>query len=118
MVHPFEVPGLPSIPHTRHPGDKRPRDPDVVPSDGSIEAAAVDKSGDVDNLIEAFNEMMRTARPGTRPAAWLRAAQSAEGADYLSLFDGQNGSINRAAALFGLEGLPAVDLNALHPVNL
>ena len=116
MVHPFEVPGLPPIP--RHSGDKRPRDPSDIPSDGCNEATAKGKGGSVDDLIEAFNEMMRTARPGTRPAAWLRAAQSAEGADYLSLFDGENNSINRAAAIFNLVGLPAVDLNALYPVNL
>ena len=65
------------------------------------------------------DEIMRTARPGQHPAAWLRAAQSAEGADYVSLFDGDKGSINKAAALFQYVGLPPVDnRNALYPVNL
>ena len=62
--------------------------------------------------------MMRTARPGEHPAAWLHAAQSTEGADYLFLFNGNNGSINSAASIFGLDGLLPVDLNAQDPVNL
>ena len=113
MVHPFVVPGS-AAPPTAKVG-KRPRDP-VVPIVGHDEAET--SKGDVDDLIEAFNEVMRTARPGERPAAWLRATQSAEGADYLSLFDGCNGNINTAATIFGLKGMPPVDLNAQHPVNL
>jgi len=117
MVHPFVVPGsVPPPPPAAKANGKRPRDPVAVPSVGHDEAEA--EAGDIDDLIEAFNEVMRTARPGERPAAWLRAAQSAAGADYLSLFDGDKGNINRAASTFGLDGLPPVDLNALYPVNL
>ena len=90
-----------------------------MPSDGHDEANAAGEETPIDDLIEAFNGVMRTARPGQHPAAWLRAAQSAEGADYLSLFDGDKGSINKAARLFGYVGLPPVDnRNSLYPVNL
>ena len=72
------VPG-PVAPPTTKVG-KRPRDP-VVPIVGHDEAETT--TGDVDDLIEAFSKVMRTARPGERPAAWLRAAQSAGGGELL-----------------------------------
>ena len=90
-----------------------------MPSDGHAEANTAEGVNPVDDLVEAFNEIMRTARPGQHPAAWLRAAQSAEGADYVSFFDGDKGNINRAAALFQYVGLPPVDnRNPTHPVDL
>ena len=114
---PFVIPGdNPALPTLTR---KRPRDPTVVPSDGHDEADETGKETPIDDLIEAFNEVMRTARRGQHPAAWLRAAQSAEGADYLSLFDGDKGNINKSADLFNLVGLPPVDnRNSLYPVNL
>ena len=90
-----------------------------MPSNGHDEAKDARKETPVDDLVEAFNEVMRTARRGQHPTAWLRAAQSAAGADYLSLFDGDKGHINKSADLFGLVGLPPVDnRNSLYPVNL
>ena len=58
---------------------KRPRDPVVVPFVGHDEAKT--EKGTVDDLIDAFNEMMRTVRTGDCPAAWLRATQSSKGTD-------------------------------------
>jgi hypothetical protein len=113
MVHSFVVPGSAAA-LTAKVG-KCSRDL-IVPPVGCDEAET--KKGNDDDLIDAFNEVMRTARPSERPAAWLRAAQSAEGADYLSLFDRCDGNINTAATIFRLKGMPPVDLNAQYPVNL
>jgi hypothetical protein len=31
-------------------------------------------------------------------------------ADFVSIFDGESGALNNAAAIFGLKGLPSVDV--------
>ena len=113
-MHSFVVPG--SVASSTTKVGKRPRDSVVVPSDGHDEAETEEGTGD--DLIEPFDKIMLTVRPGDRPAAWLRATQSPKGADFLSLFDGNNGSINSAASIFGLDGLPPVDLNVQYPVNV
>ena len=65
MVHPFVVPGS-VAPLTTKVG-KRLRDPIVVPSFGHDEAET--EKGTINDLIEAFNEMMRTACPSDCPAS-------------------------------------------------
>ena len=114
MIAPFGQSVSPPIPGK--PSGKRPLEPAVVPT--VVEHGEAEVDGSVDDLVEAFERVVRAAKPGDLPAAWMRAAQSTKGADFISLFDGAKGNINRAASAFDLDGMPPVDLNAKHPIDL
>jgi hypothetical protein len=114
MIAPFGESVAPPTPGK--PSGKRPFEPAVVPTD--VEHGEANDDDGVDDLIEAFERVVRAAKPGDLPAAWMRAAQSAKGADFVSLFDGDKGNINRAASIFGLDGMPPVDLNAKCPIDM
>jgi len=77
----------------------------------------------VDNIVDEFLATVGNFTSSQQPLKWMRAAAShatdAGGAfHYLSLFDGENGSINSVAKSFNLRGLPPADLKGKCPIDL
>ena len=62
-------------------------------------------------LAAKYTKIKNAASAHQLPTAWLKHASSLQGdLDFVSLFDGENGLINKTADTFGLVGLPPVDV--------
>ena len=76
-------------------------------------------------FIKECNKRLANATGEQLPAAWLEKAlgntkeHTNKSADFLSVFDGRNGTLNKAAESYGLHGLPPVDhINAEAPLDM
>ena len=63
------------------------------------------------SLTEKYTRIKNAASAPQLPTAWLKHAASLQNdLDFVSLFDGKSGLINKTAETFGLVGLPPVDV--------
>ena len=63
------------------------------------------------SLTEKYKRIKSAASAQQLPTAWLKHASSLQNdLDFVSLFDGKSGLINKTAETFGLVGLPPVDV--------
>ena len=76
-------------------------------------------------FIKECNRRLANATGEQLPVAWLEKAigfakeHPNKSADFLSVFDGRNGTLNKAAERYGLHGLPPVDhINAEAPLDM
>ena len=64
-------------------------------------------------LVKEMERRLNKASGEQLPSAYLEKAKKWYGTDetakFLSVFDGPNGKLNKAAVAFGLHGLPPVD---------
>ena len=101
------------------PSDKVTRDAAVSFGNRSRDDARVS----IDDIVDKFSATVRNSILFQQPLKWMRTASSRAtdtgGAfHYLSLFDGENGSINSVAKSFNLRGLPPADLKGKCPIDL
>lgn len=96
---------------------KRPAPSDEAASAASG-AAGERTHTSVDAMIDSFSSTIRAATPAQQPLEWMRAATVTGAPQFLSIFDGENGSINKISKSFSLTGLPPADLIGKYPIDL
>ena len=63
------------------------------------------------SLTDEYTRIKNAASAPQLPTVWLKHAASLQSdLDFVSLFDGKSGLINKTAKTFGLVGLPPVDV--------
>ena len=71
--------------------------------------------------IEHSDSIVRASTAAQRPTAWMESLKTIDksSVDFISIFDGRQGTINKTAHAFGFVGLPPVDIaNTTMPVDL
>jgi len=71
--------------------------------------------------IEHSDAIVRASTAAQRPTAWMESVKTIDksSVDFISIFDGKQGAINKTAHAFGFVGLPPVDIaNTTMPVDL
>jgi hypothetical protein len=73
----------------------------------------------VEDIVRRADELVRLSPPSSLPTAWVqRAASTHADPAFIFVFDGTAGNINRCCDIFGIHGMPPVDLCLVCPVNM
>ena len=113
FIHPgFIAPGMKltttCVPSGTRVASSLPLSPKRVATNATLTRPLVDLKA----VGRRFKSVVDAADPHPLPVVWMNRAMAIKEprADFVSIFDGESGALNDAAAIFGLKGLPPVDI--------
>lgn len=113
FVHPgFIVPGMKltttCVPSSAHVASSLPPSPKRAATNTTLARPLVDLKA----VGRRLKSVVDAADSHSLHVAWMDRAMAIKEprADFVSIFDGESGALNDAAAIFGLKGLPPVDV--------